>query len=453
MSKILTTIGPKTEKIKDLKKVIGISDFLRLNGSHNTLNWHKKISTRIKNINSKVKILLDLPGIKPRTGNESTLEINKNERVVFYYRNCPKKIKGIKIKTTNLIPMTKKQTKYFSISDGRFLFSFKGRYKNYVIGKSLSKFNLNSNQGINIPESKYNEKKQIKIYLKFLKRFIKEVKFDAIGLSFVQTATVVKLIKSRFPNITVISKIENSEGLKNIKQICQNSDGIMIDRGDLSAEIGDEKLFDSILEISDECKKQKKPLIMATENLGSMLTRNSPTKSEIISLGFSNLLRVDRIMLSEETAISNNWERILRWLNQYLISQEKKNIKNQTKEKEDDFWEVFKSIKNTPIILFTKKGYAINNIIDANRNSDFFVFTDNKKIDTINKLRSGITSILTDKFDSKNLIKFININIKKNFNNIFKKASKAVLVYVANPRKNSRANTLQFISKLDFKSK
>ena len=51
-------------------------------------------------------------------------------------------------------------------------------------------------------------------------------------------------------------------GIKNIKQICQNSDSIMIDRGDLSAEIGDEKLFDSILEISDECKNQKKPLIM-----------------------------------------------------------------------------------------------------------------------------------------------------------------------------------------------
>ena len=130
---------------------------------------------------------------------------------------------------------------------------------------------------------------------------------------------VTKLIKSKFHNLAIISKIENSEGLKNLKSICQNSNGIMIDRGDLAAEIGDEKLFDSILEISNECNKHCIPLIMATENLGSMLVKNSPNKSEIVALGFSNLLKVDRIMLSDETAISNNWKRTLKWLNKYLI--------------------------------------------------------------------------------------------------------------------------------------
>ena len=98
MSKILPTIGPKTEKLEDIKKIISFSDFLRLNGSHNTLNWHEKISKTIKSINPTTKILFDLPGIKPRTANKSKLEINLNDKVVFYFGKSPKEIDGIKIK-------------------------------------------------------------------------------------------------------------------------------------------------------------------------------------------------------------------------------------------------------------------------------------------------------------------------------------------------------------------
>ena len=62
MTKILPTIGPRCELSNQLKKILKYSDFLRLNGSHNTLNWHKIISKRIKSINPQSKILLDLPG-------------------------------------------------------------------------------------------------------------------------------------------------------------------------------------------------------------------------------------------------------------------------------------------------------------------------------------------------------------------------------------------------------
>ena len=190
---------------------------------------------------------------------------------------------------------------------------------------------------------------------------------------------------------------------------------------------------------------------MATENLGSMVVKNSPNKSEIVALGFSNLLKVDRIMLSDETAISNNWKQTLKWLNKYLISLEKKRVQKSQSNKRNFFWDTFKLIKNIPVILFTKKGYAINNILQANQSGELFVFTDNNKVDTISKLRANVHSIMTDKFDNTNLSNFINKNIKRNIKLLFKNSSNAILVYVANPRKNSRANTLQFISKQDYK--
>ena len=69
MSKILPTIGPATESYKDINKILQFSSLVRINGAHNTLLWHKKISNRIKK-NKGSKILLDLPGIKPRTNNK-----------------------------------------------------------------------------------------------------------------------------------------------------------------------------------------------------------------------------------------------------------------------------------------------------------------------------------------------------------------------------------------------
>ena len=85
MTKILATIGPATEDHTNLKKVLGTTNLVRLNGAHNTIKWHEKISKRIKKINPNTKILLDLPGIKPRSLNKDNIKIKKNENLFFTY--------------------------------------------------------------------------------------------------------------------------------------------------------------------------------------------------------------------------------------------------------------------------------------------------------------------------------------------------------------------------------
>ena len=81
MSKILPTIGPKTEKLEDIKKVMDFSDFLRLNGTHNTLDWHKEIINVIQRTQPKVPILFDIPGRKIRT---LSLDTCKNLQDINY---------------------------------------------------------------------------------------------------------------------------------------------------------------------------------------------------------------------------------------------------------------------------------------------------------------------------------------------------------------------------------
>ena len=86
MSKILATIGPASDSINDIKRITKITSTLRINGSHNSLNWHKKISKRIKDNNPLSTVLLDVPGIKPRTANTSEINIKKGEKIIFAYK-------------------------------------------------------------------------------------------------------------------------------------------------------------------------------------------------------------------------------------------------------------------------------------------------------------------------------------------------------------------------------
>ena len=118
----------------------------------------------------------------------------------------------------------------------------------------MQDFTLSKKKGLNIPMSIYDDKGQEKLYFKFLKK-IEKFEIDLIGLSFVQNSKILKKIKQKYKNYILVSKIENYLGYKNRKEIIQDSDAVMIDRGDLSAEVGVTKLFDYTDNIINECKK------------------------------------------------------------------------------------------------------------------------------------------------------------------------------------------------------
>ena len=451
--KILTTIGPVSESTNEIKKISKFTNLFRLNTSHNNLDWHKKICRRIKTINPGCKILIDLPGIKPRTLNSNNLLIKKNEKILFYFGK-KKKINGVK-----QIPISKPLPKFkrpvsFSVSDGKFTFKYISKGKNFIIGKSKENFTLLSKKGLNIPFSVYDNKFQEKIYLDFLKK-IKNFNFDAIGLSYVQNHNVVD--KMRFKsNKIIVSKIENDQGCKNMNSICKSSDIIMIDRGDLAAEIGDTNLYNQTIKISKCAKQYGKLLIMATENLETMIFNNAPTKSEIISLSFSKSLNVDYLMLSDETATSRKFLKIINWLKNFnkLQENQKNNVMKDKKfiQTKDIFFQNLSKIneKDNKIIIFTRKGYVIEKILSLNPGIEMIVFTDNQKVYDLSYLRMNSLIFKTVKFPII-LDKFIYHNIKINKKAIFKNNKNVCLLYAAFARKNSRANTLSILEEKDFR--
>ena len=441
MTRIISTVGPISSN-KNIKIILKNSGIARLNMSHNTSAWHKKNINLIKKIDPDKYILVDIPGAKPRTLNTSAIEIKKDEMITFKFKP-KKKIKSL-ISISNPLPkLLKKKIKYFSVSDGNFLFKFVSLKNNELIGVSCETFKLNPRKGLNVPFSVYDNKYQSRIYINFIKK-ISNFKFDCIGLSFVQDSKIINTLKNIYKNKIFISKIENYLGYKNRKEIIKASDAIMIDRGDLAAEVGNENLTDYVDDIIKDCKFYAKPIIIATENLNSLINSSTPSKSDILNLDYYISKKVDFIMLSDETATSKYWKNTLFWLKKYLQTKKKllKSIKII------NIQEILKKIDNQVLVIFSKKGYFLENLRGIHY-SKLILFTENKDLSKSSNLKENINSFHI-KFPKKNIDNFLFKNIKNKKNIIFKNNETAALLNVTFPRKKSRINTLIIITKKDF---
>jgi pyruvate kinase len=439
MTKILATIGPASEG-KNLKYIVKKSDFVRLNMSHNSIMWHNKNINQIKKIDPGKLILVDIPGIKPRTLNEKSILIKKGQTIKFGNNNQSKNI----IRLSNPIPKINKNTKFFSLSDGIYQFKFISLKKNILTGKSLHNFTLISKKGLNLPFSIYNNILQEKKYFSFLKK-IKKLKFDYIGLSFIQNAKIINTLKKKYPRKLFISKIENYLGYKNRKEIIQNSDAIMIDRGDLAAEVGITKLSEYVENIIDDAKNYGKPIIIATENLNSLIHENSPSKSDVTNIDYYVSKKVDYLMLSDETATSKNWRNTIWWISEYLKKIRKKKVPCSEPLSIE---EIIKNLKDQTLVIFSKMGYFYKKIAAFGFKS-LIIFTEDDLLAKRLKLHNNCTAINV-KFPKKYLHEFLYNNIKKNKSIIFKNNNFAYLTNVIFPRKKSRANSLSIINKNDF---
>jgi len=134
---------------------------------------------------------------------------------------------------------------------------------------------------------------------------IKKLKFNYLALSFTESAHQIKEVRKLFfpKKIFIISKIETKKGIKNIDKIINESDGVMVARGDLGNHIQLERLPLFQKMIIKKCNKKKKFVITATEMLLSMINSKTPTRAEVSDVANAILDGSNALMLSEETAI------------------------------------------------------------------------------------------------------------------------------------------------------
>lgn len=304
-TKIVCTIGPRTESAVAIRDLAAAGmDVARLNGSHNSLEWHAATIARIRKVAPQVPILLDIPGRKIRTAqlaHEPTFAIGQ-----------------IIVLTTDMSHdgRTKIPVNYAGLHNDlradNIILADDGTLRFVVVKidgpdihcRAETAGQLKSCKGINVPFVKLKTA-MVTDRDRSMMKFAREHGVDFIGLSFVESAKHVEAIRDLaggdWPRI--VSKIENQGGLDNMDEIIAVTDAIMIDRGDLSVETNLENLSLFQKRIIQAAQRAAKPVIVATEMLHSMIGSPVPTKAEVSDISNAVLDGCSATMLSGETAI------------------------------------------------------------------------------------------------------------------------------------------------------
>ena len=149
---------------------------------------------------------------------------------------------------------------------------------------------------------------------------------DFIALSFVSSPKDIndaKAIIKKHGDAKIIAKIERHEAIKNIDGIISASDGIMVARGDLALEIGNEEVPAVQKMLLKKARYQAKPVIIATHMMESMISSPSPTRAEVSDVANAILDGTDAVMLSAETAVGKYPHEVLKTVNKICLSTEK----------------------------------------------------------------------------------------------------------------------------------
>lgn len=451
--KIIATVGPKSNNIKSLKSLIksGVSIF-RLNGSHADLYWHAETIKKIRSVSKDVPILFDIPGSKTRLAVlEKPIEVKKNSKIHLTINK--KDNKKLFLDNKKIISKFKKG-KIIHFDDGKLSFRVIKVSNQDIEISAINSGILKSRKGIHIPGLSHNQK-NISIKDKKFLNFAKKNNIDFIGLSFIESDSQIKKIKkyinSDYPKI--ISKIENKEGLKNLKKILPLSDGILIDRGDLSVETGLENLSINQKKIISTSRLFLKPVIVATEIMDNMVDNSFLTKAEVSDISNFVLDGSSAAMLSAETAIGTNPSYSVLMMKKIIINVEK-NFEHKIEKinfpKKDyiatasAISSICKNIKINKIIAVTRSGFAARTLSSMNILQPILAVSDNYQNSKTFNLFKGVKGYFYKKKFRKNNLTHIPKILKELYHQNHISSNDHILVTaVAYPNTKNRMNMIE----------
>lgn len=310
--KYFATLGPKFFEVEDLvhAKNLGLTG-IRINLSHSNLKSRKDWLDNIKKADQitgrKTEILLDIVGAEIRIKVNRDISLEKDDFVILS--------KSEKTNLDNTINLDEKVLKSIELSDiihiddGKavlkviqaFEYSFKAKALKSCIIKNNKSFSI-LNKTVDMPVV---SKDDIDNFI-----YSKEYDIKSFMLPFVRSKEDVIYLRKvldelDIDNYIIYSKIEDIIGYENIEEICKYSDEIVIARGDLGNNVGLLKVIKLQKEISKICNKLKKPFMVVTQLLNSMIEKPTPTRAEINDIYNSCLDGATSLMVTGETAVGN----------------------------------------------------------------------------------------------------------------------------------------------------
>lgn len=422
-TKLICSIGPSCEDEEILKEMIlkGMN-VARINLSHSTHEFAEDIVKKIrklnKELNTNVGILFDTKGREIRVGEfkEGYIELFKNDVVVL----TPDKANG----ENGRINISQKKLSLDLDIDTRILLD-NGNIELIVTGIKNADITckvvlggiLNNGATLNVPDVELN--------IDFLSLadkndilFASKLNVEYLALSFIRNANDIldvndMLIGERNEHTEIISKIENQSAIDDIENIIKVSDGVMVARGDLGAEIPFAKLPSIQKKIISEARKKNKICIVSTEMLSSMEYKTRPTRAEASDVANAVIDGVDAVMLSKETAVGmypvlsveimcdiiEETESSLDYRKLLLEKYEEKNVDNTTVLAYTAV-DASNMLKSKAIVVSTMSGYAARKVSTYRPNSIVIVTTPNKDVAQSMSINWGLIPVVVDKASS-----------------------------------------------------
>ena len=423
-TKIIATLGPSSKGQPVLKSLMeeGVNVF-RVNFSHANHSEVKKTVLNIREISSllglHVAVLGDLQGPKIRLGtvkenvfieNGDTVSITTSEvefgdssLVSINYLGFPKDVaKGEKI----------------LVDDGKIILKIiETNKKDLVKAEVVQGGELKSRKGVNLPNTKISlpaltEKDRTDAL------FAIKNNFDWLALSFVRSKDDVysleELIKQNSENkIPIIAKIEKPEAIKNLDAILQAADGLMVARGDLGLEIPAEEVPLNQKLMVNMAKKARKPIIIATQMMESMIDSLTPSRAEVNDVANSVMDGADAVMLSGETSVGQYPVQVIQTISKIIKGVENSpliKVPNTLPEIHSkrvitkaicfQACNVANELKASAICTLTNSGYTAWQISSWRPSAMILVFTSNKRILSQLGLLWGVRCVFYDNFVS-----------------------------------------------------
>jgi pyruvate kinase len=402
-TKIICTLGPATESEGVLREMIEAgANIFRLNMSHAPHEWVRQVVPRIRSIAVKldvmVGILMDTQGPAIRTGDLATkLDLKVGDVFEFTVRGTKsEELHSVGVNYDGLID---------DISVGDTVLVDNGVIHMKVLEKTGSKIRcelltagvMGSRRHINLPGVKVNlppltEKDLADVALGA------ELGVDMVALSFCREASDVaelrRVLTEHSSKARIVAKIEDQLAIKNLDDIINKTDAIMVARGDLGIECPMEDLPIIQRRIVKRCLRLGKPVIVATHMLESMIAAPVPTRAEVTDVANAVFEQADAIMLSGETTVGKYPVECVKVLHKVASRIEQSGgagyaseaILDGDREKTIRSAVVLaNSIPGSKIVIFTRRGYMAD-LVSNLRPDDAPIFAFSPTIEVCRKL-------------------------------------------------------------------
>ncbi|WP_304137785.1 pyruvate kinase [Mesonia mobilis] len=423
-TKIVATLGPATSSKKVLKAMLesGVNIF-RINFSHANYKDVEERIQMIRELNEKygynAGILADLQGPKLRVGvMKEEVIVNKGDIITFAtgeeFQGTAERV----YMNYESFPRDVKAKERILLDDGKLIFEVvKTNGKNEVEAKVIQGGPLRSRKGVNLPNTNISlpalTEKDVKDAEFAVKKHV-----DWMALSFVRHAQDIKKLQDLINKhgdykIPIVAKIEKPEGVKNIDEIVQACDGLMVARGDLGVEIPAHEVPLIQKELVLKAKKARIPVIIATQMMETMISSLTPTRAEVNDVANSVMDGADAVMLSGETSVGKYPVEVIQKMSEIIRSVEHSklitvphdppHIKTKryiTKSVCYHAALMANEIDAKAICTLTNSGYTAFQISAWRPDAKILAFTSNKRILTQLSLLWGVNAYYYDKFVS-----------------------------------------------------